>query len=152
MIVHIQKQDGSPKCGSMRWHGMPLYYANETRPATCKRCLNAGFKPQAVTITENFVGKIFHTSWGYDMTFNEFAVVISQSETAITLQMCHTRTNGDEYGHLSQGKAWTDGKPTGKKFTLRKVTTKYGATHWTTYKHHYWSEWDGRPMYENHID
>lgn len=162
--IHLNK-NGKAKCGATPWSKWSLMEISKNKEdVTCKRCLNKVKRTsQGVKIEKDMVGRIFHTSWGYDMTINEYAKVIKQSPKSILLQMCYTRTNGLEYGPGGRGKATAGSlKPDGEKFRLfRKVRTYKdyftGETRvdesWAGGGQvRYWSEWDGRESYENHLD
>ena len=168
MAIHINK-DGKAKCGATPWSRYGgLHLVTDEKDATCKRCLgkvkrNSDFAP----ITENMVGKIFHTSWGYDMTINEYVKVIKQSEKSLLVRECTPVTNGGEYYPGSTGQATAGGfVKDGAQFRIfRKVKTytDYDGQlqtweSWVGTKPGYsgvvtsWSEWDGKPDYENRLD
>lgn len=159
--------EGKAKCGSAPYHKYSWNFQLSTNDSlvNCKRCLNTvkrecTFEP----IAENMVGKIFHTSWGYDMTINEYVKVIKQDEKSLLVQECYTKTNGQEYGWTSQGEAMAGGvKPDGKKFRVFNKVRRYNDYKgnpamyqmWVGKLHECatsWSLWDGKPDYENHND
>lgn len=158
MKIHKDKGDGTSKCGATGWGGRTLwldctYTRNLGYTVNCKRCLGTvkqTRKPAA--IKENLLGKIFHTSWGYDMTINEYAKVIKQSPKSILLQECYAAVSDDN--GLGGGRATTDGtlKPGGDQFRLYKKTTSCGETWAGGGECRYWSEWDGRESYHNTWD
>ncbi len=158
MTIHKDKGDGNAKCGATRWRGgAPWVDSAFTRKlgytANCKRCLGTVKRTTApAVIMENMIGKIFHTSWGYDMTINEYAKVIKQSPKSILLQECY-RAVSDDNG-MGNGRATTDGelKPNGEQFRLFKKTTAYGDRWSGGGQCRYWSEWDGRSSYHNTWD
>ena len=162
MIIHKDRGDGSPKCGT--WSRLPWvegdYSKSKGFEVNCKKCLGTTKQTtKSVSITENMVGKIFRTSWGYDMTINEYAKVIKQSDKSILLQECYAIVK-DDYGK-GAGRAKAGGlKEDGKKFrlSLKERDTGYGKpyTYWAGHLHgsgvDYWSEWDGQESYHNTWD
>jgi len=152
MSIHLDKQ-GKAKCGSTPWGHNWLNLTADRSKANCKRCLGTvkrTVKPAG--IKEDMVGKIFHTSWGYDMTINEYAKVIKQSPKSILLQECYRGIKNDN--GMGNGKATTDGtlKPEGEQFRLFLKTTNYGERWAGGGRCRYWSEWDGRESYHNTWD
>lgn len=164
MKIHADKGNGQAKCGATPWGRMGALWIDSTYTrnlgykVNCKRCLGTVKKnARSAEIKENMIGKIFHTSWGYDMTINEYAKVIEQSPKSILLQEC-TRSVRDDYGR-GAGRATTLGtlKPDGEKFRLyKKVRTNYNGTEYETWagggEVRYWSEWDGKESYHNTWD
>ena len=165
MSIHLDN-NGKAKCGATpwsRWSAMQI--TKDKTIVDCKRCLGKVKRTvQSAEIKGDMIGKIFHTSWGYDMTINEYAKVIQQSPKSILLQMCYKITNGESYYPGGTGRATTKGelRPDGEKFRLFKKTRTYND--WKTGKPityenwagggecKYWSEWDGRESYENTCD
>jgi hypothetical protein len=156
MAIHLNK-NGKAKCGATPWSRYSwLNLTDDKKQVDCKRCLGTVKKPAAVAkITENMIGKIFHTSWGYDMTINEYVKVIGQTDKSLLVQECTTASNGLEYAPGSVGKAWAGGlKKDGKQFRLFRRVTSWGD-YWKGSLHSsadIWSLWDGTPDYENHLD
>jgi len=153
MAIHLDKQ-GEAKCGATPWsrYGW-LNLSADKKQVTCKRCLGTvERKTKPAEIKENMIGKIFHTSWGYDMTINEYAKVIKQSPKSILLQECYRLVSNDN--GMGNGTATTDGtlKTGGEQFRLFKKTTPYGETWAGGGKCRYWSEWNGRESYHNTWD
>ena len=70
---------------------------------------------------KNLVGKILHTSWGYDMTMNDFCKVVEVSPTGKTVKcrMVTTKTNGKEWGFGGAGRAGASEEMIGPYFRLR---------------------------------
>lgn len=158
MSIHINK-NGKAKCGATPWSRYGYLNLTEDKSqANCKRCLGTVERQsQSATISQNLVGKIFHTSWGYDMTINEYAKVVKQSEKSILLQECYAAVSDDN--GMGGGRATTDGtlKPNGDKFRLYKKVRKMhdGRTYesWAGGGQcRYWSEWDGQSSYHNTWD
>lgn len=154
MSIHLKTPLGKAKCGSTPWnrhYGLSL--SEDRTLVDCKRCLGTVKRTtQPAQIAENMIGKIFHTSWGYDMTINEYAKVIKQSPKSILLQECY-RAVSDDNG-MGNGRATTGGelKPNGEQFRLFKKTTAYGYRWSGGGQCRYWSEWDGRSSYHNTWD
>jgi hypothetical protein len=67
------------------------------------------------------IGKLLHTSWGYDMTINEFCKILEVSPTGKTVkcQMVQKNTNGVEWSPGSNGKAKAGSKCYGPVFRLK---------------------------------
>jgi hypothetical protein len=67
------------------------------------------------------VGKILHTSWGYDMTMNDFCKILEVSPTGKTVKcrMLTTRTNGLEHAIGGSGKASAGDNLVGPIFRLK---------------------------------
>lgn len=153
MAIHIDKQ-GKAKCGATPYsrYGW-LNLTTDKSKANCKRCLGTVKRTvQPKVIKENMVGKIFHTSWGYDMTINQYAKVIKQSPKSILLQECVAEVR-DDYGR-GAGRAKTSGhlKKDGDQFRLYKKVTPYGERWAGGGQCRYWSEWDGTESYHNTWD
>lgn len=66
------------------------------------------------------VGTKLHTSFGYDMTINDFAVIVEVSKTGKTVmaRMVKKSTNGLEHGPGGSGKASATDEMYGEKFRL----------------------------------
>jgi len=74
------------------------------------------------TVEKNpLVGRKLHTSFGYDMTINDFAQIIEVSPTGKTVvcQMVNKDTNGMEYGPDGSGRATAGNNLHGPKFRLK---------------------------------
>lgn len=168
MTIHLAKSEtetNTPKCGARSWgsfsSSLGLYISPDATQVDCKRCTGTAKRPgQNASIQENYVGRIFHCSWGYSMTINEFAVCVRQTEKALFLRQCASATlTGDTFG----GHQTSDGKPleNAPEFKVRKIGDSHfkGSLiqnrHGDSYKNKsakYWSLWDGRPVYYNHCD
>lgn len=102
MAIHLQSNEGKAKCGARSWRrfsfGCPT--TDQLSAVTCKKCLGTGRKARpSERITENLVGKIIHTSWGYDMTINEFMVIRRQMNKTVEAEEIGTKIiNHDGYG------------------------------------------------------
>lgn len=153
MAIHLKTPEGKAKCGATPWsrYGY-LEMSEEKSQVNCKRCLGKVRRnSEPSVIAENMIGKIFHCSWGYDMTINEYAKVIKQSPKSILLQECYAVVK-DDYG-MGNGSAKAGGlKPDGEQFRLYKKTSKWGDRWAGGGQCRYWSEWDGRSNYHNTWD
>ena len=67
------------------------------------------------------IGKMLHTSWGYDMTMNDFCKILEVSPTGKTVKcrMVNTKTNGEEWGFGGTGRAKASEEMVGPYFRLR---------------------------------
>ena len=109
----------------------------------------------------NLKGKIINTSWGYDMTHNDYAVVLDQTEKTI---LCQMLGNKQIDGAGFEGKEVPDvSKTIGSPFRLRIkgdesntyftgsypfVISKNGES-----KHKgYFNIWSGQPNHYNYND
>lgn len=70
---------------------------------------------------DDLVGKILHTSWGYDMTMNDFCKIVEVSPTGKTVKcrMLTTKTNGLELYGMGEGRASAGMTMVGPYFRLR---------------------------------
>lgn len=165
MITHLKTSDGKAKCGSTPYHRYSsLLLSDDKSQVTCKRCLGTVTRSTVTAPIEgNMVGKIFHTSYGYDMTINEYVKVIGQTEKSLLVKECYAIVR-DDYG-LGGGNAVAGGlKKDGKEFRIfRKVRTWTNPytqetntwESWVGSLHqcaNSWSLWDGRPDYHNTWD
>lgn len=110
------------------------------------------------------VGRKLHTSFGYDMTINDFAQIIEVSPTGKTVvcRMVSKETNGGEYGYGGTGKATPGSKLNGPKFRLKNKGSNYfnGSYPFIIYKDGHTSTrfgyfslcGDNDSFYENHVD
>lgn len=164
-MIHLNK-DGKAKCGnqSYRRFSFTIQLTDDISQVNCKKCAgkvqrNSTFAP----IEKDMVGTIFHTSFGYDMTINEYVKVISQTEKSLVVKECYAVVK-DDYGR-GNGKAIAGGyKPDGKEFRIfrkvKKYTDRYnGQEHvwesWVGTLHgsaDSWSIWDGKENYHNTWD
>lgn len=170
-VIHIKEADGGAKCGCNvyirhEWDDKGnvikterrissrqfLYFATDGRPATCKRCLNKINRPETNRLDGNHIGRVFHRSFGYDMTINVYAKCIKQTPKSLVCQECNTViASGDPWGPSGNGKAIAgEIKEDSKPFNMfNKAHNNYN--YWTGAGEH-WSEWDGQANYENHCD
>ena len=67
------------------------------------------------------IGKMLHTSWGYDMTMNDFCKILEVSPTGKTVKcrMVNTKTNGGEWGFGGTGRAVATEEMVGPYFRLK---------------------------------
>lgn len=155
MSIHLKTPLGKAKCGSTPWDSRygSLSLSEDRAQVNCKRCLNTVKRTRKpAVITEDMIGKIFHTSWGYDMTINQYAKVIKQSPKSILLQECLADVK-DDCGR-GAGTATTQGslRLNGEQFRLYKKTTPWGTSWAGGGECRYWSEWDGKASYHNTWD
>jgi hypothetical protein len=96
---------------------------------------------------------MFHRSFGYDMTINEYCKAIKQDAKSLVVQECHAHIEGDPWGPSGNGSASAGSiDPEGKTFRMfRKVSVNGGYEYWAG-GGHTWSIDDGRAHYENHCD
>jgi len=171
MVTHMMTENGAAKCGCNvyihhEWdevgnvvkeekrvsHRKFIYFAKDT-PATCKRCNNQIARPEICEIPENWKDLVFHYSFGYDMTINEYARPIERTAKGLVCQKCHTViVDGDPWGNRGDGRA-AAGNVNEKEphFLMTLKKSKWGSQYWTGAGEH-WSVWDGKPDYENHCD
>lgn len=166
MNVHLLQNDGSYKCGAnvyLSWKtnerkimtNMYKPTSTEINNVTCKRCLNKVNRPTIKPITENYVGKIFHYSFGYNMTINVYAKCLSQTDKSLMLQECHAIVKGDNgmgNGRAVAGDIDTNEKPFRvMQYEKDGYNSKY--SYWKGGKSRYgWSLWDGNSNYHNTWD
>lgn len=108
--------------------------------------------------TDKLVGKIIHTSWGYDMTINEYAVIIAETDKTVKCKMVQTAVSNDD--GLGNGKAMPTLKETGEAFRLHKRQWNGGAIYFKgsypycngSKRSDCFSLWNGRANYHNTWD
>jgi len=150
-IFHLNK-DGKAKCGTRKYF---ISLTNDMTQVNCQRCLNKrSYTLEILPITENYIGKIFHYQFGYDMTLNVYAKVIRQTEKTLIAQECYTCAK-DDYGR-GEGRAVAgDIKPNGEiyKIILRRKTDRWGTRQYFKGMGRYGCDlWDGKPNYHNSWD
>ncbi len=112
---------------------------------------------------EKLTNKIFYTSWGYDMTHNDYVLVLSETEKSCMVQMIGNKklTGG---GYTGEEVPDTE-KKFGSPFRLLKRSYKWGEGD-TYLKGSYpfclgdmsakrldsFRVWNGRPSYYNTMD
>ena len=117
------------------------------------------------------VGTMLHTSWGYNMTINDFARIVSVSPSGKTV-VCRRLTKEGFNGFT--GPVTAGNKMIGQKFRLR-ITDGFGGgkCYIGSYPHcienenddsmmkvadggytrkGYWGEYNGSEVFENHMD
>lgn len=117
-------------------------------------------KASAKKSNHPLIGKVLHTSWGYNMTWNDFCQIIEVSPTGKTVvcRMLNTDTTGFNgfTGTVKAGKTLH-----GEKFRLRvRESGSWGTSFVGTYSRYegrggrkgYFSLYDGSDCYENHMD
>lgn len=160
MSIHLATQEGKAKCGARSYWGYGTYLEKlPNAPANCKRCLGkVQQRYETVEPPKEALGKIIHRSWGYDMTFNEYAKITKlNAKSAVAVPM-KVMTNGGEYGYGGTGKARPIHEPKGESFIVyfrRFRGELYGQT--STHiaivgQGEHWSYWKGESNYENHVD
>lgn len=104
---------------------------------------------------ETLKGKILHTSWGYDMTINDYCVVIDETPKSILCKMVSAKITDDN--GLGNGKAMPtltelDEKPF--RLFKRGQDDFRGSYPYCSgsKKKGYFSIWNGRPNYHNTWD
>ena len=104
------------------------------------------------------VGKILHTSWGCDMTINDFCKILEVSPTGKTVkcQMVNVITNGEQYGPGGSGKAKASHETHGPVFRLKVRGNGYFNGSYPfcngSKRMGYFSIDNGREYYENRWD
>lgn len=107
-------------------------------------------------LTEDYTGKIFHYSFGYDMTINVYAKCIKQTGKTLYLKECYRMVSGDD--GRGEGKATTTGEinPQGEEFQTQKRGVYQNGVkkyeYFTGPGNHSWKIWDGKPNYHNTWD
>lgn len=158
MSVHLATPEGKAKCGARSYWGYGTCLEKlPTHPANCKRCLGTVERRyETVPPPKEALGKILHYSWGYDMTFNEYAKIIKlNAKSAVAVPM-KVMTNGGENGYMGTGKARPIHEPSGEPFMV--LFKKFmGGDHLSivggkTTGGRTWSYWNGESNYENHCD
>lgn len=161
-MIHL-KQGNKVKCGSRPWRGSFNFLVTEDKSeVNCKRCLGTVKKTVSwAPIKENMTGKIFHCSWGYSMTINEYVKVIKQTEKSLIVQECYPEVKNDD--GRGSGRATTSGQlmKDAQPFSikLRERVDYQGKTYrsWVgnmpgNSSAGWWQEWDGKENYHNTWD
>ncbi len=143
--------------------------ADDTKKAKKRTAKKANINPNA---NHELVGKMVHTSWGYDMTINNFAKIIEVSPTGKTV-VCRMLTKEGFNGFAGEVKAGE--KMIGPKFRLKakkcswstdglafngsypyiiKQPDDYGFVNREngSTRMGYFSLYSGGKVYENHMD
>lgn len=101
-------------------------------------------------------GKILHTSWGYDMTHNDYAVVISETDKTVLCQMIKGKNVSENmYG---TGTSTPTSEYTGHKPFRLRIKGDYfkGSYPFCSSDNNkrigYFSVWEGKPNYWNTND
>lgn len=122
---------------------------------------------EKVDYTKLPIGTILHTSWGYDMTHNDYCVVLKNTGKTLLCQMVHHKNVSGNDGFTGTEVPDKDGKA-GNPFRVRIVHSKkynhtslsgsypYCATcgdgKSTSMKEGHWRIWDGHANYYNYMD
>ncbi len=180
MKVHINSGDGGAKCGlnvfldpyPNGWDSpkvnsparkisnrMFVYFEDKEKgiEANCKRCLNKINRPKAKNLDKDYVGTVFHYSFGYDMTINVFAKAFKQTKKGLMCREVNVITGGDPWapGGSGTAKAGSNFVEDSKPFLMLLKSKSFNGgnsyEYWTGGRNT-WSIWDGREYYENHCD
>ena len=106
------------------------------------------------TITEVKVGDIFHCSWGYDMTINDYYQVVDLTPSGKSVRVRKLNKETVKYGEYFTGREM----PIKDNFATDNIMTKRLGTDYmgqpdikiTSYS---WARlWDGESNHFNHMD
>lgn len=176
-VVHLRNEDGSAKCGCNVWkvHEKDengnrievrkimrrfLYFENKEKGlhATCKRCLNQVTRETSVLVPDDdLTGKVFHRSFGYDMTINVYARPIKKTAKGLWCQEVKANIDQGAWspggGKSSAGTTFDDNH---KPFLMQKKS-RPGMSgnpfiYWTGDGHDWWVSDETTTHYENHWD
>lgn len=111
-------------------------------------------------VKNSLVGKIIHTSWGYDMTINEYAVIVEETDKTVKCKMLQISVV-DDYGKGGGRALPTLKEQEGEAFRLHKRAG--GAFGGVYFKGSYpfcngskrsdcFSLWNGKANYHNTWD
>lgn len=142
--------DGKPKCGKV-FTRFPVLTEDPDK-VTCKRCLGTVRHAKHDPIKENYVGKYFKHSFGYDMTINEYAKVVAQTEKSLTCVRCHASVSSANGGPWYGTGVSVPGAETGEMFVIRNVKDYGGGYIVGAGAGRHWSIWNGKPNYYNTND
>jgi len=106
------------------------------------------------------VGKMLHTSWGYDMTINEFCKIIEVSATGKTAKcrMLGKKGFNGFSGSVRAGKTVFGPEfrvkinPNGEYFNGSYPYICNETKEESSFKMGYWGLYNGGDVYENHMD
>lgn len=140
-MLHIPNTDNKPKCGTKsynRWNFNIHVLDDEMKSkgyteemVDCKKCLGTVKRVKGAVITENLVGRILHDSWGYDMTFNEFWKIVSQTKSTVTAVKVGAELGPqDGYGYGAGTERVNPDKvinPLPVKFIARNYSSDFGS-------------------------
>lgn len=158
MSIHLATLEGKAKCGARSYWGYGTSLEKlPNAPANCKRCLGkVERRYEIVEPPKEALGKILHYSWGYDMTFNEYAKIIKLNARSAVAVPLSVSTNGKEHGYKGEGKARPIHEPKGESFLVMFKKFKDGEyvsiVGGKTTGGRSWSYWNGESNYENHCD
>lgn len=123
------------KAGKLKWEEAKAQRKLENKP---------------IAPSEDLVGKVFWTSFGYDMTINEYIKVIAVGNKSVTCVEVERRVE-DDYGR-GAGKSWPTDEVKGEPFKcLVKKGFRDGEARLVG-KGESWSEHDGKANYFNTWD
>lgn len=96
------------------------------------------------------VGDIFHFSWGYEQTNNDFYEVTKVKGYYITIQALAQKSSTKEgYSSMSDFREPIPGKYLDKKPLTKKVQFSGGKPYITMASYGWCSKWDGKPAYNS---
>lgn len=157
MTIHKRGENGLPKCGARGYYSNSfLRTTDDDSQVTCKRCRGEQqIRHVRVPLADNYVGKIFWTSFGYNMTINRYAVCIRQTASTLTLQECFIHVENDN-GRGEGRSVAGERNPNGKIFKVQ-ARSYYSSLHSRpeiSYVGggHYWRLWNGQANYYNTWD
>lgn len=113
-------------------------------------------KPQ---VGQSLKGKIIHTSWGYDMTINDYAVIVEETDKTIKCRMLQVSVLND--AGKGNGTSMPTLKETGApEFRLHKRENRDGSFYFKgsypfcagSKRPGYFTLWNGRANYHNTWD
>lgn len=183
-VIHIKEKDGAARCGcnvynSYCYDSMGqlmrdekgkviterkimrryIYSTENEAEATCRRCLNKVNRVATINAPEIPEGKVFHYSFGYDMTINVFAAPIKKTAKGYICKELSASWKGNPYSPngdatASAGHSFKDDS---KTFLMTYKEKSYGLgqqkySYWVGGGNH-WSLVDkNESFYENHCD
>lgn len=170
LTIHIKKGYGA-KCGAQfRSFASIALFADEGRPATCRKCLGVRRQSRYASVSTkgmNLVGKVLHKQWGYNMTNNTYYLITKQSDKSVVAHeigskvlttdayLAGTETPDPEHRILPYGEHDNDKRE--HRFLVKSYNDREGKQYltfvggpfnWSTH----WSLHDGTPDRFNHCD
>jgi hypothetical protein len=161
MTIHLNAGEGAAKCGCNIYKSWDtgekkisqrvwIRLTDNREEATCKRCKGEVKTAETLTLNKNYVGQIFHYSFGYDMTINVYAKCIRQSGKTLYCKECYANVK-DDCGR-GAGRAVAGGiKEDEKEFKMSLKKSRWGHEYFAGQRRHWWL-WDGKENYHNTWD
>lgn len=156
MTIH-KDLNGKPKCGARFW-GSTFTFSRRMSAVdaevTCRHCNGTFKRPDPIpALTENLIGKIIHRSWGYDMTINDFYLIVKQSGKSVVGEKIGTiRKEGDGYGYGAGRETPDPKRRTGEMTRFIVKPNRYdGKYNFIGNGEHHWLH-DGGDVYFNTMD